>query len=107
MIISVHDREGNLLFQYNARGPADLRGHSVPAETRRKGLRRADFRGMRLDNANFHGTPLTEADLRGASLLGANLSGVDLRGALYDATTKWPSGFNPKAAGAILAPTTT
>ena len=29
-------------------------------------------------------------------------TGRDLREAKYDANTKWPEGFDPKAAGAVL-----
>jgi uncharacterized protein YjbI with pentapeptide repeats len=37
------------------------------------------------------------ADLRGADLRYANL-----HGATYNADTKWPEGFDPEAAGAVL-----
>ena len=66
---------------------------------------------------------LTGVDLRGADLRGANLRGVailkegfgatdslgetDLRharltGARYDRCTRWPRGFDPVKAGAVL-----
>jgi hypothetical protein len=71
-------------------------------------LDRADLRGARLDGANFQlragqqATSLAGADLRGARLGGANLSGAELRGANADASTIWPSGFDPVAAGVVL-----
>lgn len=50
---------------------------------------------------------LVDVNLRGANLYGVNLSraalrGADLRGAKYNADTKWPLGFDPEAAGAVL-----
>lgn len=70
--------------------------------------------------ADFHGTDLfmadlSDADLRGAQFAQANLTGSDLtnalladedgtnaanfRGAVADATTKWPTDFDPAQAG--------
>ena len=54
---------------------------------------------------------------RGADLRNINLSGADLSGAVYGGSyfygggdyddfntfTKWPEGFDPEAAGAVLA----
>lgn len=37
----------------------------------------------------------------GADLRGAILDDVKMEGARYDATTRWPYGFDPKAAGAV------
>ena len=42
-----------------------------------------------------------EADLAEADLMDAELSGADLQGARYNSHTRWPIGFDPKAAGAI------
>jgi uncharacterized protein YjbI with pentapeptide repeats len=36
------------------------------------------------------------------NLVEANLSGADLSGAKYNKETKWPAGFDPQAAGAML-----
>ena len=65
-----------------------------------------DFTGV-----NFTGANLTGANLRGASLrlvnaVGADFGDVDLAGTdlsmcRYDGATTWPSGFDPRAAGAI------
>ena len=66
------------------------------------GLREADLRGADLHNANLKGADLFVADLFGTDLWGADLRGADLRLARYNADTKWPEGFDPKAAGAWL-----
>ena len=78
-------------------------------------LTHVNFRGAELGGANLSGallrdadlrrTELIKADLRGAQLHGADLRRADLRGALveeatYDADTKWPRGFAPRASGA-------
>jgi hypothetical protein len=76
-------------------------------------LMRADLTGANLTDAN-----LTDADLDGANLSDAVLAGANLHGACYNTTpgtvtdpqghpvtnmpTRWPSGFDPKAAGARL-----
>lgn len=52
-------------------------------------LKQAKLRGADLSNAFLYGTDLTEADLTNAKLTGAK----------YNSTTKFPSGFNPSAAG--------
>ena len=46
---------------------------------------------------SFRGVCLWECDLSFADLTGA-----DLRGCYYDAFTRWPAGFDPRAAGARL-----
>ena len=59
---------------------------------------------------DFAGAFLTGADLTGADLTGACLiagvhrNKVRLHRATYDAGTRWPEGFNPKAAGVIFKP---
>ena len=70
------------------------------------------LKGANLSGANLSVTRMSDANLRGANLFGANLSGAglreanlryaDLRGAKYNADTKWPKGFDPEAAGAVL-----
>ena len=40
--------------------------------------------------------------LEGADLCGADLQKADLRLARYNEETKWPEGFDPKTAGAVL-----
>lgn len=57
----------------------------------------ADLRGVDLTCAQLNG-----ADLAGADLRGANLRGAILTDARYDAATRWPADFDPRAHGALL-----
>jgi hypothetical protein len=64
----------------------------------------AKLSGARLIGANMTGANLTAATLYTADLSGADLTDADLTltaGALYDDQTRWPDGFDPKAAGAV------
>jgi uncharacterized protein YjbI with pentapeptide repeats len=86
--------------------------HTVKCNCLQYGLCRADLRGANLNDADLWAANLREANLRGANLREANLAGADLseaflrdahlRLARYNADTKWPEGFDPKAAGAWL-----
>ena len=60
------------------------------------------LRGANLSGADLRGANMTGADLRKANLSNANLNGADLRRAEYNSETKWPEGFDPVAAGAVL-----
>ena len=67
----------------------------------------AYLHGANLREANLRGADLSWADLREANLAGADLSeaflsDAHLRLARYNADTKWPEGFDPEAAGAVL-----
>jgi len=89
------------------------------ASLRRSTLERARLVRARLDYADLANADLRCADLAGASLLDANLWRADLRGtnlgecgsagvanlrrARYDKTTRWPPGFDPVLAGAVVA----
>ena len=72
-------------------------------------LRRTVLRGANLRNLVGIGTG-EALDLRGADVRGANLLGFEegggtpakWRGAKYDRSTKWPKGFDPAAAEAVL-----
>lgn len=81
-------------------------------------LRGANLSGAKLVDAELGGTDLPSAvynedqygpvDLRGADLTstdlsGAELSGAVLTGAIADDKTRWPSGFDPIAAGVNAA----
>jgi len=60
-------------------------------------------------DANLIGTDFSGSDMSGDNLCGADLTEailfeVDLINATYNAATKWPAGFDPVAAGAILVP---
>lgn len=69
-------------------------------------LRGTDLRRLDLTELNFSGAKLGEACLRYADLGGADLRrALGLRhaflsGAKYDSNTRWPSDFDPAAAGA-------
>lgn len=82
-------------------------------------LEEADFDGIgywsrekiTIQGANFQEAILRKANLRGydarsprsyLDLSTANLKNADLMGSLYDLHTRFPKGFNPKAAGAYL-----
>jgi uncharacterized protein YjbI with pentapeptide repeats len=67
----------------------------------------ADLRGAFLDGMNLANVNLAGARLQGSSLLGsdlrkARLAGTQLRGAKASRDTRWPRGFNPRAAGVQL-----
>jgi Pentapeptide repeats (8 copies) len=67
---------------------ADLRG----ADVSRASLQYAELAGVHLEQARLCGTQFQGADLRGAHLAGARAS----------ADTRWPDGFDWRAAGARL-----
>ena len=72
---------------------ADLRGAN---------LKKADLSKANLTGAHLKGADLRKADLRGTNFLRAELSGTNLETAVYNFLTRWPEGFDPKKAGAIL-----
>ena len=72
------------------------------AELRAADLTGADLSGALLSGADLSHTDFVDADLSGADLSRANLVGAMLRLAKYNADTKWPLGFDPEAAGAVL-----
>jgi hypothetical protein len=98
-------------------GGADLSGASLlGADLRAAGLRFADLRGADLGAVDLRGATLIGADLRGATLIKVDLRGadlrladlrgidladqqLDLRGAKADQSTRWPEGFDWRAAG--------
>jgi hypothetical protein len=78
---------------------------------------RCNLNGAHLDGADLTGAVLNQCDLRGvcspgvsfriAAFRGCDLrrTGLDtanLKGATYDRHTRWPAGFDPRAAGARL-----
>lgn len=81
---------------------SDLRAASFA----RSNLTNAGFYLADLRGANFKEANATRVDFRQARLEGADLSGASLDGAnlkvTYDGATKWPEGFDPEAAGAVL-----
>jgi len=104
---------GSVLIQSNLK-QADLAcwSRSVCTDLSGAYLMRAD-----LTNADLRGANLKGAHLDGADLSGAKLAGANLHNAFYNARpmkvrnvqgelvtnwpTRWPRGFDPKAAGAI------
>jgi hypothetical protein len=91
---------------------ANLQGANfVGADLARANLKKANLRGACLVraqcfDANLRGADLRDANLRDALLAGADLrwaqlSGARLQGAVYDKSTRWPQGFNPKKHGAM------
>jgi len=92
---------------------ANLRGTSLQeadlwhAELQEADLRGAKMQGVNLLYANLLDAKLQKADLSGANLkhanlLQTNLTGTILLGAQYSMDTKFPSGFDPKEAGAVF-----
>ena len=112
---------GANLFGANLFGANLTEAHLRKADLAEAMLARGNLAGVSLASANLELAVLTEANLRGANLAGANLSWTlldadltgadltdaklykaDLTGAKYSSTTRWPEGFDPIAAGAIL-----
>jgi|GEM_PF-621297 len=79
----------------------------------RADLSKNDLSGVDLSRAYLFDTKLTEANLSGANLEGtalsganlskANLSNALLKEALYDQSTLFPIGFDPKTAGLVTS----
>jgi uncharacterized protein YjbI with pentapeptide repeats len=70
------------------------------ASLRRTDVSEADLTGSVLSKADLFEADLSQAQLEDADFRGANLRGANLRGATFNDGTKWPSGFDPEAAGA-------
>ena len=86
-------------------GQADLTGANLSnADLTKALLTQTDLTGAKLVGAKLTNADMKWAVLRGADLTGADLTGVTISFAPYDRDTKWPQGFDPKAAGAVLAP---
>ena len=88
--------------------PLDLSGSLLPsarlgwARLARADLRGADVRGTSLQHADLAGAHLEQSLLCGTQFQGADLRGADLAGARASADTRWPTGFDWRAAGARL-----
>jgi hypothetical protein len=87
---------------------ADLRGADlsstilVGADLSGSDLSGAKLNNPNLNGANLSGANLSDANLEKANLFESSLEKANLNGAIYNKNTKWPDGFNPKAAGARL-----
>jgi hypothetical protein len=66
----------------------------------------ADLRGADLSNAQIDRTTFQKARLEGADLRAKSLEMSDLR-ATFDQSTRWPDGFDPAKAGAVLVSSST
>lgn len=91
------------LFAANLNG-ADMRAANLEdALLWEADLSGADLRDSQLSFKSWGRVFFMEADLRGADLQGAtNLDWVYLDRARYDASTRWPQGFDPAEFGAVL-----
>lgn len=86
-------------------GDSDLKGIDVSnADLTGGSVSRSDMTGANLKGANLTRTDMKWTVLRGADLTGATMTGAMVSFAPYDANTKWPEGFDPKAGGAVLTP---
>ena len=107
------DLEGAVL-RFNTVEGVDFTGAMLAAadlrhvEAEGVGGSRTSFRDSILIFADFAGAYLGGVDFRGATLGGARfcnvraLKRIRLKGAIYDARTRWPSGFDPATRGAKL-----
>jgi hypothetical protein len=99
---------GSLDLRYAYLKKADLER----AYLGRSNLARAELQGANLRNSRLRFTILVHAELDGASLEKADLRDADLRGAKLDGArftdatanwrTRWPVGFDWKAAGVVM-----
>ncbi|QLH22367.1 pentapeptide repeat-containing protein [Streptomyces sp. Rer75] len=84
---------------------ADLRGARLPqtdlcdTDFTEADLREANLRKADAADAVFHRADLRLTDLRGTDLSAADLTEARLTGALASDRTRWPTGFDPIAAG--------
>ncbi|WP_395741864.1 pentapeptide repeat-containing protein [Prosthecobacter sp.] len=66
-------------------------------------LRGANLKKCKIINVGYK-CDLSGADLRGTNLRGGNISDTaSLKKAIYDDDTAWPNGFDPVAAGCVMA----
>jgi hypothetical protein len=83
---------------------ADLRNARLGnVDLRFAGLQRAFLAGAHLRGAYLDDSHLEGARLSAADLEGANLDGTYLQGAEADVRTKWPEGFDWRAAGVTVS----
>lgn len=91
-----------VLSSANLRG-ADLRDVALwHARLDGTDLRATDLSGADFTGARLEGAALAQADLRGADLSSVDLGGATLTDAVADSTTRWPPGFDHRAAGVIV-----
>ena len=88
--------------EFSTQGGVFCSAHLEGSYLHRASFVRADLRGAFLTHADFTNANFTEAKVEGADLRGVNLDTATFTNAVADGTTKWPEGFDPKAAGVIL-----
>ncbi|MGW0994621.1 pentapeptide repeat-containing protein [Streptomyces sp. NPDC002520] len=104
-----HAELGTSILQQVRCLQADLRGaRLVKADLRsadftRADLREANLRKARAHDAVFAGADLRSADLRGCDLTDADLRAARLEGSLASDLTIWPTGFDFRTAGVVVA----
>jgi uncharacterized protein YjbI with pentapeptide repeats len=110
-LIEIRDRERGVVLcrvDRNTLEGADLSGTNLPyaaltgANLHLASLRRARLWGAELIGADLRGADLRGANLGHANLEGAKLAGINLDGCRYNASTRWPDGFDPSEWGALL-----
>ncbi|MGY4280362.1 hypothetical protein ACVILE_006542 [Streptomyces sp. M18.1] len=89
--------------QADLRGARLVRADLSEADFTGADLREANLRKARGHGARFTGADLRLADLRGADLARADLTRAKLEGALASDVTVWPTGFDSRAAGVVMA----
>lgn len=60
-----------------------------------------DFNHMDFSGADFTDSSISRGLFQSTDFSKAKLSGISLKGIIYDCQTRWPEGFDPKAAGAV------
>ena len=80
---------------------------SVLPDRWRANLRASDLSGMAWNQLDARYADLREVvfdrvRLSDCDFRGAQLDGASLRGTQIDACTRWPEGFDPEAAGAVM-----
>lgn len=80
-------------------------GKPVSSPVLPKELTGADLSGAVLGSTDLAGKNLSRANLKGADLSLAKLGNTDLTLAMFDCDTKWPDGYDPLQAGAVLGQT--
>jgi uncharacterized protein YjbI with pentapeptide repeats len=104
---------GAFLFGANLHGANLHRAVLISSYLHQADLSRSDLNGVDLSgaylfDAKFSGANLSRANLKGTVLSGANLSETNsnntiFKEALYDRSTVFPRGFDPKNAGLVAS----
>jgi uncharacterized protein YjbI with pentapeptide repeats len=101
-ILTGADLSGAILSGANLTGVEMISAQLTGAELIWAKLSDVDLTGVDLSGAFLKNANLAGADLSAADLTGAVLDGAQLARAKYTKITRWPDGFDPVAAGAVL-----